>query len=750
MNTINKKALVFVLSFALTVSAFLPVSVYATVGDISPIPIGNIYSSAVSSGGIETPTIAAFQNYNYNFTAASTTTAISFLFRKDPGYFSLDDISVSDGAIELITNPGFELGTANWSIIGTPGLSAAGSVSASGKRSGSNGWYDGAVGGFDGIQQIINTTSGSPYTVSFWLRADSWGTTEATSFATESSIGITQFLFYAGELPAGFTVTPARSNLAAISTILSQTDSAPAGGNGGTTAAAITWAVSVDNASETIGLSDISVSSDATFKLYTDSAFTSEITGSSIVALASGASTTVYIKVTAQDTTTIKYYAVTINRAAPAATRHHSSAPASAQVPVIVNGESMSAGTQTETKVDGITNVNVDVNEVTISDLMDTIIAAGDGTKDNVIEIPVASKSGDTVNVSLLGDLVKKMESNSFTLKVTTNDVSYIIDSKEFKISEIAGNLGVGSDLGNIEIKINIIQPSAETIAQITAQANAQNYEIVIPPASFEVVAVNTLTKAELPISQFNNYVQRVFTLPAGADPDKITTGIVYNEDGTFSHIPTNVDQLDQKYFVKLNSLTNSTYSVIWNPITVASVDRHWAKDAVNDMASRLIIKNTTNFNPEAMITRGEFADYVSKALGIYRTGIAKDGLFKDVAKTDEYADAIQAAVDYGVINGYFDGTFKPNAKITREEAMVMFSKAMNITNLVGTDLTRVNNYTDYESLYAWSKPHVAHVIVAKVFNGMTSTKISPKSNFTKAEAATAISNLLMQSELIK
>jgi len=420
-------------------------------------------------------------------------------------------------------------------------------------------------------------------------------------------------------------------------------------------------------------------------------------------------------------------------------------------VPVIVNGETQSAGTQSQTVVDGIKNITVDVNEEIISQKIDNILAStvNTGLEDNIIEIPVASADGDTVKVALTGDLVQKMEKESFTLKVTANDVSYIIPSEEIKIAEVAKELGTGDNLESIEIKINIIQPSAEIIAKIAEQAKAQEYEILIPPVSFEVTAVNTLTKEEKSISKFNNYVQRMFEIPAGVDPNKITTGIVYNNDGTFSHIPTEVVLIDGKYYAKLNSLTNSTYSVIWNPITVASVENHWSKEAVNDMASRLVIADPETFDPADKITRGDFAEYITKALGIYRTGVAAEGLFTDVKKTDGLADAIKTAVDYGIIKGYTDGTFKPNATITREEAMVMYNRAMSVTKLVGSDTNRINNYTDYALVSGWAKENVKQVIAAKVFNGVNSTTLAPKATLTTAEAATAVRNLLVQSNLI-
>ena len=44
--------------------------------------------------------------------------------------------------------------------------------------------------------------------------------------------------------------------------------------------------------------------------------------------------------------------------------------------------------------------------------------------------------------------------------------------------------------------------------------------------------------------------------------------------------------------------------------------------------------------------------------LGIYRTGVAIDGLFKDVTKENPLGDAIKTLVEYGIIKGYTDGNF--------------------------------------------------------------------------------------------
>ncbi|PKM85858.1 MAG: hypothetical protein CVU87_14210, partial [Firmicutes bacterium HGW-Firmicutes-12] len=105
------------------------------------------------------------------------------------------------------------------------------------------------------------------------------------------------------------------SSNAGLTTVAALTDATPGPQSGADSDNAIAWEVNVANAKSTLALGDIAVAENATFKLYSNAAFTTEITGADTLPLAVG-DTLAYIKVTAQDTTTVKYYAVTITRAA--------------------------------------------------------------------------------------------------------------------------------------------------------------------------------------------------------------------------------------------------------------------------------------------------------------------------------------------------------------------------------------------------------------------------------------------------
>jgi len=420
---------------------------------------------------------------------------------------------------------------------------------------------------------------------------------------------------------------------------------------------------------------------------------------------------------------------------------------------VVVNGKEQNAGKETQATENGKSTVTVAVDSKAVESKIDDAIKNNTTGIGNVIQVPVADTKSEVAKVELTGDIVMKLEENTFDVSVKRVNVEYVIPAAEFTISKVAENLRIQENaLADIKVEVKITKLDEKVVEKYNEIAKANGAEMVFPPVQFEIVARTTKTDGttkEQSINKFSNYVERVMEIPDGVDPGKITTGIVFNADGTYSHVPTEVYQKDGKWYAKLNSLTNSDYSVIWNPVTVKSVENHWAKDAVNDMASRLVIFNPEEFEPNKAITRADFAEYIVRALGLYREDSTHENNFKDVSAKGERTLAILIANEYGIVSGYSDGNFRGDNQITREEAMVMYQRAMEITKLVGSDDNRYQSYTDYSQVSDWAKINVKNTLSAHVFNGTTATNISPKANLTYAEAAQAIRNLLIESKLI-
>ena len=80
-------------------------------------------------------------------------------------------------------------------------------------------------------------------------------------------------------------------------------------------------------------------------------------------------------------------------------------------------------------------------------------------------------------------------------------------------------------------------------------------------------------------------------------------------------------------------------------------------------------------FRPDAPISRAEFAKIAVSFT--QNTGSATYNYFTDVKTTDWFAPYVTAAKDAGLIEGYSDGSFKPESKITRAEACAIVNRTL-------------------------------------------------------------------------
>jgi hypothetical protein len=369
-----------------------------------------------------------------------------------------------------------------------------------------------------------------------------------------------------------------------------------------------------------------------------------------------------------------------------------------------------------------------------------------------VVTIPVMN-GADVVIGTLNGQTVKNMESKDAVLEIKTGQVTYTLPASQINIDAVSGQIGKQVELKDIAVSVKISEPAEDTVKIALDTADKNNYQIIIKPIEFEITCSSGSKTVE--VSKFSAYVERMIAIPDGVDPSKITTGVILNSDGTFSHVPTAITMIDGKYYAKINSLTNSTYLLIYSPKAFKDVEKHWAKKDVNDMASRLVVSGIGDdkFEPDRDITRAEFAAIVVRALGLMSPGSGKEA-FIDVMKKSWYYDAVSIAYEYGIISGYGNGKFGPDDKITREQAMTMIARAMKITGskveLADGEVDKLlTSFTDTNSAAEYAKASIASCVKAGIVSGRSGKLIAPKDNITRAEVAVIVQRLLRNSKLI-
>jgi len=423
-----------------------------------------------------------------------------------------------------------------------------------------------------------------------------------------------------------------------------------------------------------------------------------------------------------------------------------SSSPSQDGVDIFINEKKETAATATTTQKGDKTVTTVIMDDEKVGQRL-----AQEGSN-TVVTIPF-SNGADVAVGQLNGQTVKNMENLEAVLEIKTDNVMYTIPASQINIDAVSQQIGEDVELKDITVSIKISEPAADSVRIMEDTANANNYLIAVEPVEFEITCSSGSKTVE--VSKFNAYVERMIAIPEGIDSSKITTGVIVNPDGSFSHVPTVITIIDGKYYAKINSLTNSTYLLIYSPKTFKDIEKHWAREAVDDMASRLVVNGAgeDRFEPDRDITRGEFAAIVVRALGLMRPGTGKD-VFSDVSKDAWYYDAVTIAYEYNLIAGYGNGQFEAMDKITREQAMTIVARAMNITKLevkLSEDETRtiLAGFTDANSAAGYAKTGIAACVKTGIIFGRNKTTLAPKENITRAEAAVIIRRLLQQSGLI-
>jgi methionine-rich copper-binding protein CopC len=166
----------------------------------------------------------------------------------------------------------------------------------------------------------------------------------------------------------------------------------------------------------------------------------------------------------------------------------------------------------------------------------------------------------------------------------------------------------------------------------------------------------------------------------------------------------------------------------------------HWAENSIIRAASQKLVSGYPDgtFKPNNPVTRAEFTVMLIRALKLDGTGDALD--FTDQAKIGSWAkQAISLAVQEGIVNGYADGSFRPNAPITRSEMSLMIAKALKLP----LDANAQTGFADNADIPKWAKGAVKALREIGIVNGRSADKFVPNDTATRAEAVVMLLRML-------
>ena len=179
---------------------------------------------------------------------------------------------------------------------------------------------------------------------------------------------------------------------------------------------------------------------------------------------------------------------------------------------------------------------------------------------------------------------------------------------------------------------------------------------------------------------------------------------------------------------------------------TFSDIAEHKNKTAIESLASRGIIngKSEKMFEPDATMTRAEFATIVVNALNLPGNSEKK---FSDVNSSDWFFSYVNTAYAFGIVNGISETEFNPNGTITREEAAVMLTRAVAYGGVdTEIDVFEARNilaqFFDYVKASDWAISSLAFSVREGIVSDEV-MEIKPKEDVKRGEIAQMIYNML-------
>lgn len=165
----------------------------------------------------------------------------------------------------------------------------------------------------------------------------------------------------------------------------------------------------------------------------------------------------------------------------------------------------------------------------------------------------------------------------------------------------------------------------------------------------------------------------------------------------------------------------------------------HWAETVIEKLYCRGILsgRSAYRFEPDETITRAEFLKIALLNAGYSPSGYTGES-FNDVYSSDWYYSYISLAEDHDFINGYDDGSFKPNNAINRAEALTILIRIAGQT-LYGFDENDIP-FTDV-SVDDWFAYATIIAYEDDIVDGYSDGTFRPANDVTRAEVVMMASN---------
>ena len=353
------------------------------------------------------------------------------------------------------------------------------------------------------------------------------------------------------------------------------------------------------------------------------------------------------------------------------------------------------------------------------------------------------AEDSDTINIDMNGEtevpaeIFEEVAGKDVTIEFDMGDgVKWTVNGTDIPADADLSNLDLGVSMNTDGIPVDVINAitGEATSVQITlAHDGAFGFALtLIAPLGEE----NAGYWANLYHYKVNGgEADREDPLGDDEDAEQLNfeTAALIDDDGTVKLRLTHASQ----YAIVIDDHSHAPVTTL--PFTDVNAD-DWFYDPVVWAYDEGLMTGTsaTTFEPNTSTTRAMIVAILYRL----EDGPAANGApFSDVADGDWYADAVNWAASVGIVAGFEDGTFRPNAPITREQ---MAAILYNYAQWKGYDVSSradLSRYSDQPS--EWAEDVMQWAVAEGLISGTSATTLDPQGHATRAQVASILQRFL-------
>lgn len=399
------------------------------------------------------------------------------------------------------------------------------------------------------------------------------------------------------------------------------------------------------------------------------------------------------------------------------------------------------SSTSSDTAPSGATTRRYTITTDKLVTAITTLANSNMTTADVVFEVPTSENAAIVAFPISALDFARQR--GSYTLVVNYGDLTYRVPLSSIDLAKAATQAG-GNAVSNY-LRIAFEEGNTSATSALVTAINRSGATVIDAPFAYEVTVVNGTRSEDAVIK--GNLTRTTKTTSSITSGN--TTAVFYDEGiSAISSVPTTFSTDNGETTITFKRPGNSAYAIVRNTKQFSDTTSHWANAEITIMARKFIVEghSSTAFNPSTNITRGEFATYIVKGLGLgVNPNAAKH--FKDVNTSTVMGGYIGAAVDAGIVAGVSETSFAPNSNITRQDMALMMIRAASYaglsTSLSSSADSILNGFSDKGQISSYAKSGVAIAVDLGIIGGTSATQLSPKKNATRAEGTLMIMRLL-------